>query len=143
MEFSLVPLQIPPLSRPVSPGQGDEPAWESSQSPLSVGGCIYYCCYYYCRSAGAIPGIPVAVSALRAEEQKWRKSVGVGTRPLSAGRWCAASFPFLAPRRPWAPVSTAEALPPGLCGFCLLSQYPAPAPGSPSEETPWLEFPSE
>lgn len=80
------------------------------------------------------------ISALRAKEQKWRKSVGVGTRPLSAGRWRAASFRFPAPRRPWAPVSTAEALPPGLCGFCLLSQYPAPAPGPPSEETPCWSF---
>lgn len=28
-EFSLVPLQIAPLSRPVSPGRGDEPARKS------------------------------------------------------------------------------------------------------------------
>lgn len=61
-EFSFVPLRIPPLSRPVCPGRGDEPARKSSQSPWreSEVSDSYYC--YYCYSPGAIQGIPVAVS---------------------------------------------------------------------------------
>lgn len=58
--------------------------------------------------------------------------------PAPAGRWCAASFPSLLPPPQGSRVH--RGLPPRLSGFCLLSQYPALAPGSPSEETPWLSF---
>ena len=140
-EFSLVPLRIPPLSRPVIPWQGDEPARESSQSPLSVGGCIYCYCYYcyYCRSAGAIQGIPVAVSARRAKEQKWRESVGVGTRPLQQGAGVLPLSPSSLPPPLGSPVHRGG--PASRTVWLLLAvTVPGPSLGPPSEGTPWLDF---
>lgn len=130
-ELSLVPLQIPPLSRPVSPGQGAEPARESSQSPLSVGGCIHCYCYcyycYYCRSAGAIRGIPVAVSALRAKEQKWRESGG-RDEALQQGAALLPLSPALLPAAPGLPCPPPRPCLPD-CALLLAVTVPGPSPG--------------
>ena len=65
---------------------------------------------------------------IRAEGEgaKMEREWGSGRGP-PAGRCSAASFPCLAPRRAWAPLPTAEALPPGLrASACCHSTRPQP-----------------
>lgn len=123
-EFSFVPLRIPPLSRPVCPGRGDEPARKSSQSPWRESGCLILIIVI----TVILPGLfKVFLSLYLCTEGKGAKmEKGCGgrdkARPSRALVCCLLPLP--APRRPGARVHRGG-LPPRLSGFCLLSQYPA------------------
>ena len=126
-EFSFVPLRIPPLSRPVCPGRGDEPERKSSQSPWRESGCMILIIVITVVRPGPFK---VFLSLYLCTEGKGAKmEKGCGGRdkaPPPAGRWCAASFPSLLPAAPGL-VSTVEAcLPDYLASVCCHSTRPSP-----------------
>lgn len=140
-EFSFVPLRIPPLSRPVCPGRGDEPARKSSQSPWRESGCMILIIVITVVRPGPFK---VFLSLYLCTEGKGAKmEKGCGGRDKAPPQQGAGVLP---PSPPCSPPPRASCPPwrPASPTIWLLFAVTVPglAPGSPREETPWLEFPS-